>query len=73
MINKLQEEYDEKGTVDLSVYNEDHIHSIAAVLKLYLRELPEPLFVFRFYSAFLRVASKIFYSFNHYRSLTFQI
>lgn len=43
------------GTADLSKVAD--VASVAGLLKLYLRELPEPLFVFRFYSTFLKIAS----------------
>jgi hypothetical protein len=33
------------------------VASVAGLLKLYLRELPEPLLVFRFYSTFVKIAS----------------
>jgi len=46
------------GTADLSKVAD--IASVAGLLKLYLRELPEPLFVFRFYSTFLKIASTLF-------------
>jgi hypothetical protein len=42
-----------KGTLD----GITDIASVAGLLKLYLRELPEPLLVFRFYSTFVKIAS----------------
>ena len=33
------------------------VASVAGLLKLYLRELPEPLLVFRFHSTFVKIAS----------------
>jgi len=57
LINELKEKYEKKCTVDLSNLPKRDIHSVAGLLKLYLRELPEPLFIFRFYEAFLDVAS----------------
>ncbi|KAL6050859.1 Rho GTPase activating protein 19 [Balamuthia mandrillaris] len=54
IISELKAQYDKKGTADLSPITD--IASVAGLLKLYLRELPEPLFLFRFYSTFIKIA-----------------
>ncbi|KAN0016038.1 hypothetical protein ACTFIU_005990 [Dictyostelium citrinum] len=53
-IQEIKKSFDE-GKGDLSKFNSSDIHSIAGVLKLYLRELPEPLFIWRYYSTFIKV------------------
>lgn len=55
-IENLKSKYEKQLSVDLSKFTKADIHTIASLLKYYLRELPEPLFIFRFYSTFLRVA-----------------
>eukprot|EP01087_Luapelamoeba_hula_P011340 TRINITY_DN306_c2_g1_i2.p1 TRINITY_DN306_c2_g1~~TRINITY_DN306_c2_g1_i2.p1 ORF type:complete len:493 (+),score=158.99 TRINITY_DN306_c2_g1_i2:87-1481(+) len=54
IINELKAKYDVEGTADLSEVHD--VASVAGLLKLYLRELPEPLFVYRFYSTFVKIA-----------------
>ncbi|KAK5583661.1 hypothetical protein RB653_005259 [Dictyostelium firmibasis] len=53
-IQEIKKSFDE-GKGDLSKFNSSDIHSVAGVLKLYLRELPEPLFIWRYYSTFIKV------------------
>lgn len=36
-------------------------HAVASLLKLYIRQLPEPLLPFRYYTTLLKVNSKYFY------------
>ncbi|GAM20647.1 hypothetical protein SAMD00019534_038220 [Acytostelium subglobosum LB1] len=53
-IQDLKSAYNQ-GNADLDKYNQADIHTIAGLLKLYLRELPEPLFIWRYYSTFIKV------------------
>ncbi|KAN0029595.1 hypothetical protein ACTA71_007726 [Dictyostelium dimigraforme] len=53
-IQEIKKSFDE-GKGDLSKFNSSDIHSVAGILKLYLRELPEPLFIWRYYSTFIKV------------------
>ncbi|EFA83668.1 pleckstrin domain-containing protein [Heterostelium album PN500] len=53
-IQLIKKDYNE-GKADLSKFTNADIHTIAGVLKLYLRELPEPLFIWRYYSTFIKV------------------
>jgi len=46
-VNRLRKEYDKGETVNLTAIEDPHI--IAGLLKLYLRELPSPLFPFELY------------------------
>lgn len=39
--------------------------TITSALKLFLRNLPEPLMTFKYHNAFISAASKIFYLFKH--------
>lgn len=48
-IYKLKELYEERKPVELTKYD---VHSIAGLLKLFLRELSEPLFTHELYDAF---------------------
>jgi Rho GTPase-activating protein RGD1 len=53
VIQKLRYEVDQHPTgVDLTVVGTDY-HSVTGLLKLYLRELPEPLMTYKLYKAFL--------------------
>lgn len=54
IIESLKKEYDTRGTGTLDGITD--VASVAGLLKLYLRELPEPLLVFRFYSTFVKIA-----------------
>lgn len=54
IIENLKKEYDTRGTGTLDGITD--VASVAGLLKLYLRELPEPLLVFRFYSTFVKIA-----------------
>lgn len=58
-LKKLREMYDAapKTHFDLKKENPSP-HSVAALLKMYLREIPEPLLLYRFYETFIKVASK---------------
>jgi len=61
LIEELKKKYNEEASVDLGKYGPGDIHSIAGLLKQWLRELPEPLFINRFYIAFLQVAQNTDY------------
>ncbi|KAF2078095.1 hypothetical protein CYY_000566 [Polysphondylium violaceum] len=54
VIQELKKSFNE-GTADLSKFTSADIHTVAGLLKLYLRELPEPLFIWRYYSTFIKV------------------
>ncbi|XP_031558625.1 rho GTPase-activating protein 44-like [Actinia tenebrosa] len=54
-IRKLKAEFD-AGLVDLAEYSID-LHAITGVVKLYLRELPEPLMTFKLYDEWIQAAS----------------
>eukprot|EP01103_Thecamoeba_quadrilineata_P008670 TRINITY_DN18400_c0_g1_i1.p1 TRINITY_DN18400_c0_g1~~TRINITY_DN18400_c0_g1_i1.p1 ORF type:complete len:391 (-),score=56.03 TRINITY_DN18400_c0_g1_i1:123-1295(-) len=49
----IKKMYDKWKKVDLTKYKEPH--TVASLLKLYLRELPEPLLTFEMYNSYLRV------------------
>jgi len=51
IVQSLKKAYDKGEDVDLGIYED--VHAVAGVLKLFLRELPEPLIPFSHYSAFL--------------------
>jgi len=56
-VNKLKAMYDaaERGSIDLEAAGLDSPHTIAGLLKLYVRELPQPLLLYRFYTTFIKV------------------
>lgn len=45
---------------DISLETCDDVHAVACLLKLYLRELPEPVLSFRFYETFISIQSLYF-------------
>ncbi|EGG14725.1 pleckstrin domain-containing protein [Cavenderia fasciculata] len=49
-----KKQYNE-GKGDLSKIAPTDMHTVAGLLKLYLRELPEPLLIWRYYSTFIKV------------------
>jgi hypothetical protein len=55
-VDRLKNEFDARGDVDFS--NIDNPHLVSGILKLFLRELPEPLLTFAKYDEFMR-AGKI--------------
>ena len=55
LIDSMRDSYDHSGALDWSDPAID-THAVSSLLKLYLRELPEPLFIFRYYSTFLKVS-----------------
>ena len=50
VVNELRAAYDSGSDVDLSLHE---VNDCCGLLKLFLREMPEPLFPFRFYKAFV--------------------
>lgn len=56
-VNRLKETFDRGEVVDFDKEEHDY-DSCAGVLKLYLRQLPEPPITFELYNAFLDVANK---------------
>lgn len=42
---------------EVTLENCEDVHAVGCLLKLYLRELPEPLLTFRFYDTFLSIQS----------------
>eukprot|EP00033_Pygsuia_biforma_P004477 GCRY01004911.1.p1 GENE.GCRY01004911.1~~GCRY01004911.1.p1 ORF type:complete len:314 (+),score=49.33 GCRY01004911.1:250-1191(+) len=50
-IKRLKEKYDKGGNVDLK--KEDNIHNVTGLLKMYFRELPDPLLTFECYDMFI--------------------
>eukprot|EP01133_Synstelium_polycarpum_P000060 gene60-81_t len=54
-IQEIKKAYNEGQSDILSKFSSPDIHTVAGVLKLYLRELPEPLFIWRYYSTFIKV------------------
>jgi len=61
VIQEIKKSFNE-GSADLSQYTSADIHTIAGLLKLYLRELPEPLFIWRYYSTFIKVVKIYIYN-----------
>ncbi|KAJ3444810.1 rho/rac/cdc gtpase-activating protein [Anaeramoeba flamelloides] len=55
-IQQLKKEFDEKDAVDISNVTKS-VHDVAGLLKLYLRELPEPLLTYDFYEIFVEIFS----------------
>jgi len=53
LIEELKAQYDKKGSVDLSEVHD--VHSVAGLLKQYLRELPEPLLTYWLYDSYVEV------------------
>eukprot|EP00026_Physarum_polycephalum_P001095 Phypoly_transcript_01096.p1 GENE.Phypoly_transcript_01096~~Phypoly_transcript_01096.p1 ORF type:complete len:1113 (-),score=285.59 Phypoly_transcript_01096:143-3481(-) len=53
-VQQIKAEF-EDGTWSASRHQRDDMHSIAAVLKVFLRELPEPLFPSKYYSLVLKI------------------
>jgi len=51
LINDLKSQVDKGNQADLSQVNDPH--AVAGLLKMYLRELPEPLCTFEFYNTFI--------------------
>eukprot|EP01119_Soliformovum_irregulare_P011980 TRINITY_DN3073_c0_g3_i4.p1 TRINITY_DN3073_c0_g3~~TRINITY_DN3073_c0_g3_i4.p1 ORF type:complete len:390 (-),score=121.67 TRINITY_DN3073_c0_g3_i4:91-1260(-) len=49
-IHAIRRRYDRGKSIDISNYN---IHTISGILKLFFRELPEPLFTFELYQCFV--------------------
>ncbi|PRP88853.1 hypothetical protein PROFUN_00321 [Planoprotostelium fungivorum] len=57
-LRSLSEQYERGERVDLSSYTQDiDVHVIAALLKTYLRESPEPLLTFDLYNSFIATDS----------------
>lgn len=54
-IDALKKQYDTVGQAKLESHYE--AHTIAGLLKLWFRELPEPVLIFRYYETFIRVGS----------------
>ena len=56
-IDELKKQFDKgNNKIDLSEYS---IHSVAGLLKLYLRELPEPILTFELYDCFIAAHGKL--------------
>ena len=53
-INKCDADSLLEGDISLAAYGDDNQHNVLAVLKLYMREMPEAI-PSRFYSTFLRL------------------
>jgi len=54
-IQQLKKQFDTDGHVDLFKQKDVEIHTAAGILKLFLRELPVPIIIPRYYSTFLKV------------------
>ena len=55
-INRLMDEFDATGDIDLMRSDMGHdINEVAGLLKLYIRKLPEPLFTKRLHSRFMEI------------------
>lgn len=54
-IGQLKKQFDTDGHVDLFKQKDLEIHTVAGILKLFLRELPVPIIIPRYYSTFLKV------------------
>mmetsp|Transcript_4015 Transcript_4015/g.5632 ORF Transcript_4015/g.5632 Transcript_4015/m.5632 type:complete len:914 (+) Transcript_4015:31-2772(+) len=53
-VNALRDQYERGLPVDLSPFNSDgDMHVLAGLLKLYLREMPDPVLTFELYPAFI--------------------
>lgn len=57
LVRDLKDRYDEGENVKLSL-DEVDVHSVASLLKQYLRELPECLIPYKFYQEFMNIAMK---------------
>lgn len=57
LVRDLKDRFDEGETVVLSIEDVD-VHSVASLLKQYLRELPECLIPFKFYQEFMNIAMR---------------
>src|SRR3989338_11028983 len=55
LIDELKARYDAEGRVDLEAEGALEVHTVSGILKLFFRELPEPLFIVRYYSTYLKV------------------
>lgn len=62
-IQNLKRGFNEGLDVEAMIQQEPDVNTIAALLKLYFRELREPLMVFDFYSSFIDAAGKFFFFF----------
>lgn len=65
-VDNLKKQYDTTGTAQLDTHYE--AHTIAGLLKLWFRELPEPVLIFRYYETFIRVGSTTECSFHRVSS-----
>lgn len=54
-MNELKQYFNKGEVPDLDKYS---VHSIAGVLKLFFRQLPEPLFTFDLFDPFMKVIGK---------------
>lgn len=59
VLQQLKAFYDGEQS-DMTLENCDDVHAVAGLLKLYLRELPEPLLTHRFYDTFITIQSSFF-------------
>jgi hypothetical protein len=54
-ITQLKKQFDTGNNVDLNKHNDLDVHTVACLLKMYLRELPVPVIIPRYYSTYLKV------------------
>mmetsp|Transcript_15919 Transcript_15919/g.62203 ORF Transcript_15919/g.62203 Transcript_15919/m.62203 type:complete len:600 (-) Transcript_15919:85-1884(-) len=57
-MNVIKQKIDAGGIDDIDFFEYNDPHLIAGLLKLYLRELPEPLFTFELYPKFIEAATE---------------
>jgi hypothetical protein len=53
-VNHLREEFDKARNPDFESSDPNEAYTIADLVKLFLRELPEPILTYDLYDAFLR-------------------
>lgn len=56
-VDALKKQYDTTGSAQLEAHYE--VHTIAGLLKLWFRELPEPVLIFRYYETFMKIGSTL--------------
>jgi hypothetical protein len=54
-ITQLKKQFDTGTNVDLNKHNDLDVHTVACLLKMFLRELPVPVIIPRYYSTYLKV------------------
>lgn len=63
VMQKVKKKLEKGYTVDFSSLN--NVHSVAGLLKMYFRELPEPLLTFEHYNMFIAATGKFHQKFSN--------